>query len=202
MSSNKTNKRGYSNGQPPLNLSEAQIRYAMENTSSNVAAAKWLNVHYFTYRKYAKMYIDRTTGKNLFDLHLSEIARKAWVSKCTPKSNKPEDLLRVMKPKTKLPLEDIFAGKHPTYDRKKLAKRMIHEGMLPECCDYCGYNTRRDFDLEMPLKLWYRDGDQNNLNKNNIRLLCFNCYFIISHMSGSARIPELRKDLIDKKIFG
>ena len=194
-------KRGYSDGKPPMNLSELQIRYAMENTNSNAAAAKWLNVHYFTYRKYAKLYIDQATGKNLFDLHISEAARKGWASRCTPKSNKPEDLLRVMKPRTIIPLDDIFAGKHPSYDRKKLAKRMIHEGMLAECCDYCGYNTRRDFDLTIPLKVWYRDGDQTNMAKENIRLLCFNCFFILSHMDGKVRIPELRSDFMPKKVF-
>jgi hypothetical protein len=44
-------------GNPPLNLTESQIRYAMENTFSNRQAAKFLSVCYNTYLKYAEDYI-------------------------------------------------------------------------------------------------------------------------------------------------
>ena len=36
-----------------LRLTKRMIETAMENTKSNMAAAKWLNVSYNTYKKYA-----------------------------------------------------------------------------------------------------------------------------------------------------
>lgn len=170
-------KRG--RGQPKLNLSEAQIRYAMANTTSNLKAAEWLRVDIFTYKKYAKLYIDPDTGKNLYDLHLSEQARKAYYTRLNP----PDPTLKSTKMsrlQVTAPLDDIFAGKHPNYSRKKLINRMIKEGMLAECCDNCGYSTKREFDFKIPLKLWYRDNDTKNLAKDNIRLLCFNCFYLLA----------------------
>ena len=44
-------------GREPLNLTEAQIRYAMKNSKSNSGAARFLNVSLTTYEKYARRYI-------------------------------------------------------------------------------------------------------------------------------------------------
>ena len=51
-------------GRTPLNLTEAQIRYAMKNSKSNSGAARFLNISLTTFEKYSKMYIDETTGKS------------------------------------------------------------------------------------------------------------------------------------------
>ena len=45
-------------GREPLNLTEAQIRYAMKNSKSNSGAARFLNISLTTYEKYSKRYID------------------------------------------------------------------------------------------------------------------------------------------------
>ena len=59
-------------GRTPLNLTEAQIRYAMKNSKSNSSAARFLNVSFSTYQKYAKMHIDEETGKSLYELHKNQ----------------------------------------------------------------------------------------------------------------------------------
>ena len=56
-------------GRPPMNISESEIRYAMENTKSCASAARFLKVSYESFRKYAKLYIDSESGKSLFELH-------------------------------------------------------------------------------------------------------------------------------------
>lgn len=165
-------------GNQPLNLSEAQIRYAMENTSSAKAAARWLNIDYNTFKRYARMYVDLETGKNLLELQKSKRLKELWELRITGKLGK-----RPMRPLTSAPLQEIFDGKHPNYDRKKLVSRCLHEGLLVECCENCGYNTRREFDFRIPLKLWYRDNNKNNLALENLRLLCFNCYFVLAFPS-------------------
>ena len=63
----KQTKDGY-------NLMESEIRDAMKHTQSNMAAAKYLNVNYYTYRKYARMYSD-PDGRNLFDVHKNQEGR-------------------------------------------------------------------------------------------------------------------------------
>ena len=53
------------------NLTKQEIERAQKYTKSNRSAAKFLGVSYNTYLLYAKMYIDETIGKNLFDKHLN-----------------------------------------------------------------------------------------------------------------------------------
>ena len=59
----------YGQGRTALNVPESDIRYAMENTKSNAAAARFLKISFTSYKKYARMYTDRDTGKTLYELH-------------------------------------------------------------------------------------------------------------------------------------
>ena len=56
-------------GRPRRSLTEDIIRNAMKHTQSNFQAARYLNLTIETYRKYAKMYVDRESGKNLYEFH-------------------------------------------------------------------------------------------------------------------------------------
>ena len=70
-------------GRPAFNITESQIRYAMENSKSNMSAAKWLNVSYNTYKKWAKYY-------GLFDQHLNQAGvgiKKGWATYRIPMEN-------------------------------------------------------------------------------------------------------------------
>src|SRR5210317_1016553 len=86
-------------GRTPLNLTEAQIRYAMKNSKSNSSAARFLNVSFTTYQKYAKMYIDEESGKTLYELHKNQ--RGEGVKKAYNVT------------KGKYALTDILDGKYP-----------------------------------------------------------------------------------------
>ena len=105
-------------GRPPFNISESEIRYAMQNTKSCSEAARFLKVGYETFKKYAELYVDSATGKTLFDLH----------------KNKPgRGLHRHTAPKKyKASLEDILNGKHPKYDRTLLKQRLLRSGEFKE----------------------------------------------------------------------
>ena len=52
-------------------LSKEMIVAAMNKTKSNKAAARYLNVSYIHYKKWAKLYKDEATGKTLFEVHLN-----------------------------------------------------------------------------------------------------------------------------------
>ena len=151
-------------GRPPLAFTEGQIRYAIKNTKSNREAARFLRVSVPTYRKYAIMYIDEATGKNLYDLHKNQ----------SGKSIKKRSNGRYRG----TPLEEILEGKHPQYGRSVLKKRILHENILPECCSNCGYEERRVSDYTVPLIMNYKDGNKTNHLLENLELLCFNCYYL------------------------
>jgi hypothetical protein len=64
-------------------LTKRMIETAMENTKSNMAAAKWLSVSYNTYKKWAKYY-------GLFDKHLNQAGvgiKKGWATYRIPLEN-------------------------------------------------------------------------------------------------------------------
>ncbi len=62
----------YGQGRTALNVPETDIRYAMDNTKSNAAAARFLKISFTSYKKYARMYTDRDTGKTLYELHKNQ----------------------------------------------------------------------------------------------------------------------------------
>ena len=72
MQTEKQYKYVYGIGRSALNISETEIRYAMENTKSNAAAARFLKVSFTTYKKYARMYTDSKSGKTLYELHKNQ----------------------------------------------------------------------------------------------------------------------------------
>jgi len=152
-------------GRPPINISESEIRYAMENTKSCAAAARFLKVSYESFRKYAKLYIDSATGKSLFELHKNESGKG------------------VPRPKTErmngyYGLNDILEGKYPNYNRHRLKVRLLRSGLFEEKCDCCGFDERRISDYTVPLLLDWIDGDPTNHRRENLRFLCLNCYYL------------------------
>lgn len=147
-----------------LNLTEKEVRYAMKNSHSNKSAALFMRVSYPTWKKYAKMYFDAETGKSLFDLHKST---GRGIPKNTSGRYSHPDYLR-----------DVLLGKHPEYKGKQLKKRLIKEGIFPEECGQCGFHERRVDDFTVPLVLVWKDGDKSNHLKENLLLICFNCYYL------------------------
>lgn len=147
------------------NLTESDIRYAMRNTCSNSAAARFLKITYKTYKKYAEMYIDEETGQNLFELHKNQNGKgisKRFKSKFDGKKG----------------LKKILEGKMPTYPHRKLKTRLIKEGVKKECCDVCGFDERRITDYTVPLILVWLNGDKTDHRLENLELLCYNCFYL------------------------
>ena len=152
-------------GRPAFNISESEIRYAIENTKSCAAAARFLKVSYESFRKYAKLYKDPETGKTLFELH------KNKAGKGIPRAFKPR--LR-----GKYGLLDILEGKYPEYPHNRLKHRLIQNAQIEEKCSCCGFEERRITDYTVPLLLDWMDGDRTNHKRENLRLLCYNCYYL------------------------
>ena len=102
----------------PKPLTKEQIVAAMGMTKSNRAAARWLNVSYIHYKKWAKLYKDEATGKTLFEVHLNQEGKgiKKWIGNHgkTP------------------PLQDLINGIVPmtSFSPAKVKKRLFEEGYL------------------------------------------------------------------------
>lgn len=129
------------------------IQDAIDKTLSMRQASKYVGVSFNTFKKYAKRY----------DL---------W----KPVSGKgiPHDTVPVWG----LKIKDLLDGQNPNYPHWKLQEKLIKHGYLIEKCNNCGEDRLRENDLKGPMLLDYLDNDQTNRHIDNLRLLCFNCYFL------------------------
>lgn len=173
-------------------FSEAQIRYAMKHTKSNTQAADFLNINILTYRKYAKMYIDEKTGKDLYELHKNYFGRGI-------KKTFSESALQKYKKKRIISTEDILDGKHPHLSTSFVKNRLIKDGYLIEKCYECGFNEKRVLDGKVPLVLSFKDGNRKNYRLENLSFLCYNCYFLyVGNIMGNKRTIKLMEEKLRK----
>ena len=173
-------------GRTPLNLTEAQIRYAMKNSKSNSGAARFLNVSLTTYEKYARRYIDEESGKDLWDLQKNQRGKGV---------NKPYNVT-----KGKFALKDILEGKYPKYSVHQLKNRLINNADKVDfktCCHNCGYEEKRITDDKIPFILDHIDDDWTNHLRENLRFLCYNCFH---NLKGNLRggQPQWRVEQVKK----
>tara|TARA_Y100000310_G_C20407857_1_gene680516 strand:+ start:253 stop:765 length:513 start_codon:yes stop_codon:yes gene_type:complete len=137
-------------------LTKNMILESQKHTKSNMSAANWLRVSYNTYKKWAKYY-------NIFEQHLNQEGvgiKKGWAH-------------------YRIPLDDILSGAidfPQKYSLAKIKKRLIEEGYFEEECKNCGYNEINIATNKVCLNIDFEDGDSNNFDLSNIRLLCPNCY--------------------------
>jgi len=138
---------------------------AMAKTNSNKAAARYLNVGYQHWKKFAMLYIDEKTGLSFFDLHKNQAGK--GIPKFFGGKKEPAIL-------------DIIEGRVPVthFHPDKIRARMVNEGLLKDECSLCGYHERRVVDYKAPLLLHFKDGRKTNYRLDNVQLLCYNCYFI------------------------
>ena len=160
--------------QKPINIpgrrkviTKNMILESQKHTKSNMAAAKWLDVSYNTYKKWAKYY-------NVFEQHLNPAGfgiKKGWAS-------------------YKVSIDDIISGKRDVpknYNINTFKKRLINEGYMQEECTSCNWNEGRITDGHVPLRVDFIDNDSKNKALDNMRLLCPNCYYIYNGFFYSSR---------------
>jgi len=146
-------------------ITKDMILRAMKHTKSNMAAARYLGVSYTHFKMHAKNY-KNDEGKTLFDVHLNRQGK--GISK------------HIYKRKDLTPIHDILEGRVDiaNYSPKIIKERLIHEALIQEECNSCGFNERRVVDYKVPLVLNFKDGNKKNWQLENIEPLCYNCYFL------------------------
>jgi len=161
----KLTKRGL--GARPI--LESQIKAAQAASRSAFEAARTLGISYNTYKKYAKMY-------GIFDDLINQ--KGIGINKGGGIRNR------------KYNIEDLLDGKHTEYPLWKYKNKLFNSGHIPEACSCCGFEERRINDNKAPILIDFIDGDGLNRKIDNIRVLCYNCYFLLV---GDARIKIKRK---------
>lgn len=137
-------------------LNPRNIEAAIKSTQSMRQAAVYLGVSRNTFKKYAKQY-----GLYKPQTNLKGIKRLGNVSNLA-----------------KYDVKDILEGRSPSpYRDQKLLEKGIHEGYLACQCDNCSaeFTTEK----EPPLMLDFLDRDTLNTHRDNLRILCFNCIFLL-----------------------
>lgn len=147
-------------------LTEYDIRLAMRNTRSNMAAARFLNVNYLTYKKYAKQYYDEEKQMSLFDIHINRPGK--GVNK--PQTGKLSSAY--------IPIEQVLSNNKPNYPWYLFKRKLIREGYILEECEVCGFHERRITDKKSPLVLVPKDMNFTNYSLDNLQVLCYNCCFL------------------------
>ena len=153
-------------------IAKSKIAWAINETHSMKAAARLLSVSYNTFKKYDKMY---------------EFFKPLPSNKGIPMLNRVGN--------RQVELQAIFKGEHPSYSQTKLQERLIREAYVAEECSNCGYCERRTDDLTIPLILDYLDDDGTNKALENLRLLCFNCFYIMKGKRLEVDLPKNIKGL-------
>jgi len=145
-------------------INKDQLILAKANSKSAMSAARYLKISYNTFVKYAKMYDMLDEFKNQAGVGIAK-----HYNLHSGKYN----------------LDDILDGKYPHYDTYKLQQRLMRVGYIPEQCDICEFDEQRITDKKVPLKIDFVDGDTTNHLKENVRLLCYNCWFLnVGNLSG------------------
>lgn len=144
-------------------ITETEVRLAASNSYSNAAAAIYLRINKQTWKKYASLFFEPTTGLTYFQ-YLQQ--RKK------PKIKPPR---KTGYSPTSIPLQDILEGLHPTYDKVRLQSRLIKEGWFVEQCANCGFSERHLLTYNVPLILECLDGNERNFKRENLRMICYNC---------------------------
>src|SRR5210317_461239 len=127
---------------------EEFIKVCTEELSMARAASK-LGLHFNTFKKYAisyGVYNPNPSGKGLNKKHNG----------------------------SKIPTDEILAGKHPQYQTHKLRLRLIKEGIKEEKCEMCGIEDWQGERLAFELD--HIDGNSRNHLLENLRVVCPNCH--------------------------
>jgi len=151
---NRITKRGL--GARPILME--QIKAAQEKSRSALEAARTLGISYNTYKKYARMYGIFEDLKNPSGVG---IERRTGI-----RNNKYH-------------IEDLINGKHLKYPLHKYKNKLFDSGYVPKVCGCCGFSEERVTDGKMPLLIDFIDGNLNNRKLDNIRPLCYNCFFLL-----------------------
>jgi hypothetical protein len=162
-----------------LNLTEAEVKYAILNSTCITDAARFLHISVSTFQRYAKMYFDPVTQKSYYELAKGSSGRRTLLSRNAQR----------------IRAKDLLENKHPHFRPELAIDKLIDDGIFSDECCHCKYNKQRERDNKSPILLTFKNGDASDWNIDNLDLVCYNCYFL--HYGDMK--PKLRR--LDSKII-
>jgi hypothetical protein len=165
-------------GEPARHLLQTEIEDMQKVAKSAKECARMLGVSYPTYKKYAKMYgvfenLLNQSGKGINKFGSGHIEGR------------------------KSRIEKILDGEVTGTPNWKLKRMLLDSGYMPKCCANCGYDEERVFDSKTPLLMDYLDGNKRNHKWDNLRLLCYNCWFQINGDLFGRAMRNVKRDVWD-----
>lgn len=168
-------------------LTEQQVIDALTSSPSAKAAARKLGMAYGTFKKYAKMYVDLNTGKNLLEKFKNPAGR--GIRKNMAKQQSPDKIF-------------VYGQKATAEKIAKLKEIVIENHYLSLKCNKCGYHERRLTDMKPPLLLNFINRKKVDWRLENLELLCYNCYFLyIADPFTSETVREIESQKFSSDIF-
>jgi hypothetical protein len=159
-------------------LMQSEIEEAQKTARSAKECARMLGVSYPTYKKYAKLYGIFENVKNPSGTGIQKHGSGRFIN-------------------GKSLLERVLEGENPSFPNWKLKKMLVSSGYMPQCCANCGYEEERVTDGKIPLLLDYIDGNRRNHKWENLRMLCYNCWFQINGDLFGKAMRNVKKDAWD-----
>jgi hypothetical protein len=153
----------------PKHFTKSQIETAMRYTKSIRAAAKYLGCSYQHLKPFMKaLKVDENdpNSPTLFDVHKNQHGK--GIPKFLPNRRKEPNVKRIF--------EEGLG--YESFTPTKIKTRGIAEGYLRDECYTCGCNERRITDYKTPTLLNFKDNNKSNYLKDNLEILCYNCYFL------------------------
>ena len=164
----------------------AAIEDALRTCNSLTHAAKILKITPYTLYKWGRTYFP--------DLMIA--AKRRNIDYSAPRG--------IWWFKGKYPMREVLDGKWPNYPINRLRERLILHEVLPWKCAMCGFDEARLSEDKnnssnrkhalKPILLDFIDGNPHNHLESNLRLLCYNCYFLlVGNVMGPHKTNHLRK---------
>jgi hypothetical protein len=150
-------------------FTKTQIENAMRYTKSVRAAARYLGCSYQHLKPFMKnLKVDESdpNSPTLFEIHLNPHGK--GIPKNLPNKRKEPNVKRIF-------TEGVG---YESFTPSKIKIRGIAEGYLRDECYTCGCRERRITDYKTPTLLNFKDGNKSNYLKDNLEILCYNCYFL------------------------
>jgi hypothetical protein len=136
-------------------LLESEIELGYEKGYTAAGAARYLEVCFETFKKWAKYHGIYRTHCNMKGIKRPQ----HWET-------------------GKYPLSEILAGKHPDVPIKIFIAKLFRSGLKKRKCEQCGFSEKRITDGAQPLVLNHLDNNVTNHSYDNLVILCYNCTFV------------------------
>ena len=143
----------------------SELLTALENSISIADASRAIGLSYPTFRKWCEL---------LIPLEYEEFKKNSH-----PYS-KPKTHLRYNYPYYKK-LVRILNGeieKPKRWTKTKFVTLITRDALIEDKCSLCNFEERRITDYRIPLLMDVLNGNPLDWSRDNIRLLCYNCFFL------------------------